>query len=153
MNVHPAALSDFDALISLAGEVEHLFGPMAEEEAFHNALKSAISDGLVYCIRDNGGDSPALGGIVISKTANEILWFAVSAHRQNRGYGRTLLAFALGRLDSRRDIRVQTFDASVPDGIPARRLYMNSGFSDHEEGGPNPAGIPTVIMRLPGTRG
>ena len=153
MNVHPATLSDFNALISLAREVEHLFGPMAEEESFRNALKSAISDGLVYCARDNAGDTPALGGIVISKAANEILWFAVSVRHQNRGYGRALLDVAVARLDSRRDIRVQTFDASVSDGIPARRLYTDSGFSDHEDGGPNPAGIPTVIMRLPGTRG
>ena len=45
-------------------------------------------------------------------------------------------------------IYVQTFDKSVPQGRAARRLYLDFGFADHHPGGPNPAGIDTVVMKL-----
>jgi len=44
---------------------------------------------------------------------------------------------------------LQAFYLSVPEGTAARRLYLESGFADLKDGGPNPAGIPTVIMELP----
>jgi len=48
-------------------------------------------------------------------------------------------------------IRVQTFDETVALGKPARKLYIDFGFTDDKKGGLNPAGIPTVIMQLSGS--
>jgi hypothetical protein len=54
--------------------------------------------------------------------------------------------FFIGEEDS---IRFrQSFDKSVCEGEPARKLYLDLGFTDLKNGGPNPAGVPTVIMQL-----
>jgi GNAT superfamily N-acetyltransferase len=39
------------------------------------------------------------GGIVISEELNEILWLAVLKPYRGKGYGRTLLNFAVSRLN------------------------------------------------------
>ncbi len=150
MDVTYSELTDFDAWIALAREVEPLFGPMAEETAFQEALQRAISGKAAFCIRSarDEHDVALKGGIVVSEAANEIAWLAVSKHCRNRGYGRKLLEFALNRLNPRESIWVQTFDASVPEGTAARKLYFDVGFTDHKAGGLNLAGVPTVIMRL-----
>ena len=153
MKVEYAELSHFDSLISLAREVEDIFGPMADEESFKEALKDVILQKVVFCIssREKGEGAPLQGGIIVSKETNEIAWLVVSEKYQNVGMGKSLLAFAISKLDRRKDIFVQTFDESVLLGKPARKLYLSSGFIDHEDGGLNPAGVPTVIMRLPKT--
>jgi len=61
----------------------------------------------------------------------------------------SLLRFAIAQLDRSRDIEVQTFDQTVPAGAAARVLYRRLGFIDARPAGANPAGIATVIMRLP----
>lgn len=147
MHIAISTLNDFNAWLALAREVEHLFGPMAEEADFHIALQQAIINQQAFCIRTL--DSSALkGGVIISPDTNELLWLAVSAPYRSTGFGQSLLAHALNRLDSRQPIRVQTFDSSVPEGAPARHLYHMAGFRDARSGGNNPAGIPTVIMEL-----
>ena len=145
-----AELTDFDAFLSLAREVEHLFGPMADEESFQEALRQAISNRSVFCIRSgqDGNDQTLIGGVVISTDLNEISWLAVSKSHRGHGYGRALLGTAISKLNRQADILVQTFDDSVPEGKAARKLYLEFGFTDYEEAGLNPAGIPTVIMRL-----
>ncbi len=141
---------DFDAWISLAREVEPLFGPMADEISFHDALRQAISLNTAFCIysKNNGESSELAGGVVISKETNEIAWLAVSQKYRGKGYGRKLIKFAISRLNPQKDIFVQTFDKSVPEGKPARQLYLASGFTEIKHGGLNPAGVSTVIMRL-----
>jgi len=150
MKVEYAELRDFDAWIRLAREVEPLFGPMADEVPFQEALKQAMAQKTAFCIRsDSDGKERALkGGIIISEELNEILWFAVLKPCRGKRYGRTLLDFAVSRLNRTKPILVQTFDASSPDGRAARKLYLDFGFLDYKDGGLNPAGIPTVIMRL-----
>jgi GNAT superfamily N-acetyltransferase len=150
MEVVCSVEKDFDAWILLAREVEPLFGPMADETSFQDALRQAISLNTAFCIyaETSGGGRELIGGIVISKETNEIAWLAVSQQYRGKGYGRKLTEFAIYRLNRQRDIFVQTFDTSVPEGKPARKLYLDSGFSDIKDGGLNPAGVPTVIMRL-----
>ncbi len=150
MGVDRAQLADFDAWITLAREVEPLFGPMADKVAFHDALRRAIFGKAAFCIRSapNENDRPLKGGIVISREASAIEWFAVSAQYRSRGYGRQLLQRALGELNPHEGIWVQTFNGSVREGKAARKLYSDFGFADYQNGGLNPAGVPTVVMRL-----
>jgi ribosomal protein S18 acetylase RimI-like enzyme len=149
MNVDYSKPIDFDSWIVLVKEVEPLFGPMADEEAFQRALKQAIIFETAFCIRSNLNEKKRYlkGGIIISKESNEILWFAVSKHCRSMGLGRQLLKFAISELNSKEDIFVQTFDKTVPEGKPARKLYIDFGFTDLGDGGLNPAGVPTVIMK------
>ena len=140
---------DFQAWIALAREVEPLFGPMADEPGFRDALQQAIDDKTAFCIRacPDHGKAVLVGGIVISKPANAIAWLAVSGKYRKMGYGRDLLAYALTQLNSEEDIIVQTFDEFIPEGKAARKLYLEFGFVDDQDGGLNPAGVSTVIMR------
>ncbi|MCP4115722.1 MAG: GNAT family N-acetyltransferase [Desulfobacteraceae bacterium] len=153
MKISHATASDFDAWISLAREVEHLFGPMADEISFQEALKQAISDGTAFCVRSekNEDDWILKGGIVISRESNEIAWFVVSGTSRGKGYGKALLNFAINQLNTHAPMVVQTFDNSVAEGQAARKLYGKFGFADHEKGAMNPAGVPTVIMQRPGS--
>jgi len=152
MDVDYSQLTDFDAWLALAREVEPLFGPMADETDFQEALKLAISNRTAFCIRSASqeNDQVLKGGVVISKDANEIVWLAVSKQYRRMGYGRQLLEFAVRRLDGRKSMFVQTFAESVSAGKAARKLYLDFGFTDDEDGGLNPAGVPTVIMRRAG---
>ncbi|MCP4749247.1 MAG: GNAT family N-acetyltransferase [Desulfobacteraceae bacterium] len=150
MDVIYSKITDFDAWIALAREVEPLFGPMAEEKAFQKALRQAIIEKTAFCILSdpNEKDSFLKGGIVISKESNEIVWFAVSEQYRRIGYGRQLLEVAINKLNPQESVFVQTFDGSVSEGKAARKLYFDFGFTDHKNGGLNPAGVPTVIMKL-----
>jgi ribosomal protein S18 acetylase RimI-like enzyme len=155
MRIKVSSMQDFQGWVALAGAVEHLFGPMVDEPAFHEALQQAIGEKRAFCVADEGQvhGVALFGGIVISTEMNEIVWLAVSGKARGNGYGKALLEYALARLDGKRIISVQTFDSTVPEGLPARKLYESLGFRDHLPGGLNPAGIPTVIMhRDPSTR-
>lgn len=154
MHVDCSNIADFDAWIALTKEVEPLFGPMADEMDFHKELRQAILNSTAFCVRSapNEKDAALKGGIIISKESNEIAWFAVSNKYRRKGYGRHLLKFAINNLNKRKSIFVQTFDETVPEGKAARKLYIDFGFSDYKNGGPNPAGVPTAIMQLSGKK-
>jgi ribosomal protein S18 acetylase RimI-like enzyme len=151
MVVRPATSADYAAWIELAREVEDLFGPMAAEPSFQQGLRAAIRHNTAFCVDSPGrADNKSLdGGIVIEPQANEIVWLAVAKQRRRRGLGEALLRYAIAQLDRSRDIEVQTFDQTVPAGAAARVLYRRLGFIDARPAGANPAGIATVIMRLP----
>ena len=53
MKVVPSQKEDFSAWLNLAKDVEHLFGPMSNEESFKNTLIMAIEEGHVFCIKDH----------------------------------------------------------------------------------------------------
>jgi GNAT superfamily N-acetyltransferase len=137
--------NDMHSWLELAKEVEPLFGPMVEDRGFQDGLKAVIAEKRAYCIRENS--KILYGVIVISKTKNEIEWFAVATKARRKGYGELLLRYAVDHLDAMRPIMVQTFDKTVSDGIGARKLYLKMGFRDFEKAGLNPAGIPTVILK------
>lgn len=139
--------ADAPAWLSIAREVEHLFGPMADVPEFQNALFGAFDAQAALCLAGKSG--AIVGGVVISTQENSIEWLAVSRSARGAGLGRKLMRAALERLDPERPVRVQTFDASCPDGEAARRLYLACGFRDVEAMAPTPAGIATVLMERP----
>lgn len=146
-----STLDDYRQWIQLAREVESLFGPMVEDPDFQGGLRQAILEGNAFCIgeTDGGDEEPLPGGIVVSREANEILWFAVAENCRGQGIGKALLKEAIACLDHKREIAVTTFDNSVELGFAARRLYLTFGFEDSMRGAVNPAGIPTVVMVRP----
>ncbi|MDT8904008.1 GNAT family N-acetyltransferase [Anaeroselena agilis] len=135
-------MNDTEAWLALAREVEPLFGPMAGEAGFIQAVEEIIAARKAYCVRDREG---LAGGVAVS--GNAIEWLAVAARARGKGYGRALLAFALEKCDPALAVTVQTFDASCPEGAAARQLYTDAGFVETEKAGPNPAGVGTVMMR------
>jgi ribosomal protein S18 acetylase RimI-like enzyme len=150
--VRVSTLDDYPEWIRLAREVEPLFGPMADVREFQEGLKQALQGGTAFCVKGDGeGQGGSFrGGIVVSFESNEILWLAVSRECRGQGVGETLVEEALRRLDRSRPVTVTTFDGSVPEGIPARRLYLKAGFADAGSGGMNPAGYPTMVMTRTG---
>jgi ribosomal protein S18 acetylase RimI-like enzyme len=152
--VVPAKETDLPAWLRLASEVEHLFGPMADDPDFCRALREAIAEQRAFCVRDTAGGrnaeagsaSPLIGGVLISRKSNAVAWLAVSEADRGQGMGRALLARALNELDAAKPVTVQTFAPDVPQGAAARRLYARFGFRDREAAEPTPAGVPTVLM-------
>lgn len=142
---------DWTAWQALTREVEPLFGAMANLPQFAAAWQNAVAGRQALCVREtpHTPGSPLLGGVIFSIEENEIAWLAVSARSRSKGVGASLLTQALQQLDFSHEVCVQTFDNSVPEGQPARRLYQRFGFVDRQPGGDNPAGYPTVIMVRP----
>ena len=144
MKVDTVGKTDIKNWLKLAGEVEKLFGPMREEADFLVALEVAIGEERAFCIRD--GEAGLIAAIALSYEKNEIEWLAVASSRQKSGLGGQLLQHALQKLDSARNISVQTFADSTVAFDSARNLYMKYGFKEFRPAGLNPAGIATVIM-------
>lgn len=143
----PAEPKDIDDWIALAREVEPLFGPMADDPAFHGGMVQAMSMGRALCVKKCGR---LAGGLVLCPDTREILWFAVSKDCQGKGVGRILLDKALRILGPEKEMSVTTFDKNVKEGVAARSLYESLGFRDRSPAGLNPAGIPIVMMARPG---
>lgn len=141
---------DLDAWIELAREVEPLFGEMVANEDFINGIKDCISNQSAFCVVNT--DNEVDGIIAISKTLNEIVWLAVREKHRGNGYGYQLLERAINNLDNSKPIYVQTFSPGVKAGEAARKIYLKFGFKDDKDGGKNPAGIDTVIMKLESLR-
>lgn len=146
--IQDAIPGDFDAWLTLAREVEYLFGPMCDVPEFQNALKSAIAESHAFCVKDVRGGSQTFieGGILISRSPNAIAWFAVSKSSRGRGIGSSLLSHALSCFPGRDPVYVQTFAPGCKEGMPARHLYQKAGFIDLEPRELTPAGVPTVLM-------
>lgn len=137
---------DLNEWLDLAREVEPLFGEMAESEDFKNGIIDCISNSSAFCIVNNNIDIEGISAI--NKACNEVAWLAVRERCRGKGYGYQLLKAALGSLDNKNPIWVQTFSPGVKAGEAARKLYMRFGFKDFKDGGKNPAGIDTIIMKL-----
>jgi GNAT superfamily N-acetyltransferase len=145
-----ASSDDFAGWLALAREVEPLFGPMVDDPSFHEFLKKVFREQRAFCIREEDGPPGSLlcGGIAISRKKNEIGWLAVAEKKRGKGFGRALLEYALDNLNHQEDVWVQTFDETVMEGRPARRLYLHFGFCDHHLLVPTSTGIPRVMMVL-----
>ncbi len=131
---------DMQAVLGLASQVEGLFGPMVGVADFETALEDCLKTNRVL------GCNELCGAAIIDRKGNELCWFVVDSGKRGLGIGGRMLEKVIGELDSAREMTVQTFAPGVPEGGAARRLYMKYGFADREDGGLNPAGIPTVIM-------
>lgn len=146
MKIYAAKREDVAAWLNLAREVEHLFGPMADEESFQKALLAAIDEGHAFCLKDRTGKGALNGGIVINPVDREIVWLAVSEKSRRLGAGTLLLNHAIESLGKFGPINVVTFADSIQEGLAARNLYNKCGFIDREPVGENPAGFPVVLM-------
>lgn len=151
VEIRVGSACDVAGWLELAREVEPLFGPMADVPEFREALAGAVEQGHAVSALANAvsSGSPVVGGVVVSPDTNSIEWLAVSQSARGQGAGKKLLQAALALLDPNRPILVQTFAPSCAEGLPARSLYLQFGFKDGDPMGPNPAGIPTVMMRRP----
>lgn len=141
-----ATYEDFDSWLELAKEVEALFGEMADVVEFKEAIKECIALSSALCI--TCADNDIAGIVAINKDKNEVEWLAVKNKYRGKGYGFKLLEAAIEQLDKAKPIYVQTFSSHVELGQPARKLYLNFGFKDYKDGGKNPAGIDTTVMKL-----
>lgn len=139
-------LNDLSAWNSLAAQVEHLFGKMVGVEQFQSAIKCCIQEGRSFCwVSDEG----KIEGIVaLDRTENSIAWLVVHQDARGKGIGRKLIEKALAELDQAKDVFVQTFSDDAHAGEAARKLYRSAGFTDFKDGGKNPAGLKTVVMKL-----
>ncbi|MEQ8174514.1 MAG: GNAT family N-acetyltransferase [Syntrophomonadaceae bacterium] len=146
MKVFAAKKEDMSAWLNLAREVEHLFGPMADDESFQKALLAAVEEGNALCIKDGAGKKRLCGGVVINPETREVVWLAVSEKHRRRGAGCLLLGNAIERLGTAGSISVVTFADSIGEGLAARNLYIKHGFIEQEPVGENPAGFPIVLM-------
>ena len=140
---------DINSWLSLAKEVEHLFGKMAGVEEFENGIASAIDKNCAFGYEES--EFGITGIVAISKENNSIEWLAVSESSKGKGIGSMLIERAIEKLEQKKDIFVQTFSPEISEGRAARKLYMKFGFSDYKSGGLNPAGIATVVMRRIGS--
>ena len=143
----PAEPGDIGDWLDLAREVEPLFGPMADDPAFHDGMVQAMTMGRAWCVKRFGR---LAGGLVLCPDTREILWFAVSKDCRGKGVGRILLDQAVRVLGPEDEMTVTTFEKNVKEGLAARNLYESLGFRDLSPAGLNPAGIPIVRMARPG---
>lgn len=133
MDIQLARHADIPSWLALAVEVEHLFGPMAIESGFHEALKRNIERGSAFCIRDNDGGpgTPLLAGLLFSSRPPiyQIGWLCVASRCRRRGLGRALVLHVMDLVRPPAELTVKTFGPDVPEGEPARRFYQSIGFS------------------------
>jgi len=136
MRVAMASTDDTPSWLSLAAEVEPLFGPMVGEPAFRNALREAIECGDAFCVRE--GDGPPgtalVGAIMFSGSGSDyrIGWLAVAKGSRRKGIGRMLVEHVLSLVTPPVRITVTTFREDRPEGRPARRFYESLGFRPGE---------------------
>ena len=136
MRVAMASIDDMSSWLSLAAEVEPLFGPMVNDPGFHNALRATIERGDAFCVREDDGPpgTALLGAIMFSGSGSnyKIGWLAVSERSRRNGLGRMLTDHVLSLVTPPATITVTTFREDEPDGRPARRLYESFGFEPGE---------------------
>lgn len=147
VDIGTAGSRDAPAWLELAREVEHLFGPMADEPVFRAALQAAILGGRGLCAWDGGR---LCGAVAVCQDDNSIAWLAVAEDCRGQGVGKALALAAMERLlNPLRPVVVQTFAPGAKEGESARRLYASLGFRDGDPLEPTPAGFPTVRMTRP----
>jgi len=144
MIVQVAQPEDIDPWLCLAGEVEHLFGPMVQEPGFLAALERNIQRESAFCIREHDGPPgpPLLAGLLFSMHPPQykIGWLTVAERVRRRGFGRCLLEHALTRIEPPAEVSVVTFGPDNPEGEGARRFYEALGFTARELADPGPEG-------------
>jgi GNAT superfamily N-acetyltransferase len=124
--VRLATSADFDAILSLAAEVEDLFGEMVDDPGFHKALRTHIdrSSALVATTPD------IVGGLLFDPAGPDyhLDWLVVSSHARGTGIGSALFESAMERfVRGSGSIEVVTFGPDHP-GADARLFYERHGF-------------------------
>ncbi len=136
MRVEKASIDDIPSWLSLAAEVEPLFGPMVDDPGFHKALWGAIECGGAFCVREaDGPPGTALMGAIMfsgSGSSYKIGWLAVAKRSRRNGVGRRLMELVLALAVPPATITVNTFREEEQEGQPARRFYESFGFRPGE---------------------
>ncbi|GAA2097443.1 GNAT family N-acetyltransferase [Streptomyces albiaxialis] len=153
MDVRPAGEEDLAGFLTLAGQVEHWFGPMVDEPGFHEAVRAHIrrSTALVAHGRPADGRQP-LGGLLFDAgpPTYHVDWLVVAETGRGRGVGRALLGEAVRRFVRQPgSIEVVTFGADHPGAVAsgARRFYERLGFAPAEPAAPGPEGGSRQVYR------
>ncbi len=149
--VVPATEADLVAWLTLAAEVEPLFGPLVGDPSFEGALARCIARGDAFCVREEGEGSPLLGGLLFSRKppTYTLGWLAVASRGRRRGVGRLLVLHALGLVLPPAQVVVTTFGPDHSEGEPARRFYEALGFAPAEMAPNGTDGTSRQIYRLP----
>ncbi|MCS0600412.1 GNAT family N-acetyltransferase [Streptomyces sp. LP11] len=149
--VRLARASDLPGFLGLAAEVEHWFGPMVDDPAFHAAVLDRVraSQALVVPAPDAPG---LLGGLLFGGTApvHEVHWLVVAERARGEGVGRALPADALRRYVSPpATVEVVTFGPDDPGAVAsgARVFYETLGFTPAEPTAPGPEGGSRQLYR------
>jgi len=139
-----------EALLALAAQVEHWFGPMVDDPEFHDALDTHIAAGMALVARDDDGRTP-LGGLLFGARPPEyhVHWLVVSEHARGRGVGRALMAEATRRyVTGPGTIELVTFGADHPGVVGgSRAFYAELGFEAGERAAPGPEGGSRQVFR------
>lgn len=141
--VRAATGQDVDAWLSLADEVEPLFGPMPH---LRRAVERGIDRGTALV---TGDKASITGGMLLSRDdqKHQILWLAVRTSARGQDRGAALVQAALDHWPDG-DIDVTTFVEGQAGGLPARRLYERFGFELIGTAPPAPDGSPRDLYRL-----
>jgi GNAT superfamily N-acetyltransferase len=142
--------ADVAGFLALAAQVEHWFGPMVDQPAFHDALERNIRRGTALCARHE--DGPDLrGGILfnVRPPRCRINWLVVAPTDRGLGIGQALVTEAAHRLHGSGLIEVITFSEDHPAAQPsgARTFYQRLGFTPDEPADPGPDGTPRQWYR------
>ena len=147
MQIQPLRKEYLESFLKLAEENESFFGPMVDSPDFIKSYYATCRNQSGYCIINES--EQVVAAIIVSRKRNEIDWLAVSNKNKGRGYGKLLLKKAIDELSDDK-IKLLTFADEYKEGVPARNLYKQFGFTDVKGMGLNPAGYDIVLMeRIP----
>ena len=138
MQVNRACEEDFPAWLTLALEVEALFGvPLSVDAGFQQALLRNIQRGSAFCVRQQDGPAGAAlcGGLLFSSKhapTYELAWLTVGSAWRRMGVGRALVQHVIALITPPAELIVTTFVDGEPGGAPARRFYLELGFVPDE---------------------
>jgi GNAT superfamily N-acetyltransferase len=151
MIVRLAGEQDRPGFLDLARQVEHWFGPMAEDPGFRAALDRHIrrATALVAVAAE---EADVLGGLLFSARppAYYARWLVVSERARGQGVGRALMAEAMRRfVTGPGTVEVVTFGADHPGAVAsgARAFYEQLGFTPAEAAEPGPEGGSRQVFR------
>ncbi|MEZ7006855.1 GNAT family N-acetyltransferase [Streptomyces sp. AD55] len=150
MIVRLAREGDVPGFLRLAAEVEHWFGPMVENPAFHEAVHEQIRRSTAL-VADSSG--PGLrGGLLFGAKppAYHVHWLVVAERARGQGVGRSLMAEATHRfVRGPGTLEVVTFGADHPGALAsgARVFYERLGFTPAESAAPGPEGGSRQVYR------
>ncbi|MDR0272837.1 MAG: GNAT family N-acetyltransferase, partial [Clostridiales bacterium] len=128
-----AEINDLPAWKNVAANIAEIFGNpgMADDPKFIDYAERKIEQR--EAIAAVGGETgECVGFIGFSRNFNRITWFGVLEKFRGNGIGDKLFQLALSKLDSSKEITVETFRDNYMPGLPARRLYLKHGFSETE---------------------
>lgn len=152
LHIAIAEQADIPLWLTLAAEVEPLFGPMVADPAFHAALERVIARGTAFCVREGAGPAgtPLMGALLFSNKRAPyytVHWLAVAARWQRHGVARALMEQCIGLIQSPAELSVMTFGADTLAGQPARHFYERMGFVAAETAPRGPEGGSRQVFR------